>query len=230
MKKALTIIGIMVLVAAIAIPVMAQGPGQGKGRMMQGHGPGDPANCPRYGAWDDKLSDEQRSALQLALGVDAGPAKTIAIHAATPLAATRRLVEARETIDDLPPTPTKAKSQRLARMTLTSGSRASDVRLAAGFEDRVTFNDDGSITMVNPDAQLVMACAAALVGATAAAPPAAPAETQIEAQVEASAEASAETSAEAPAEWKSAESSARLGIRIFRTPFSCSASIRSWSM
>ena len=63
MKKALTIIGIMVLVAAIAIPVMAQGPGQGRGRMMQGYGPGDPANCPRHGAWDDKLTDEQRTQL-----------------------------------------------------------------------------------------------------------------------------------------------------------------------
>ena len=63
MKKALTIIGIMVLVAAIATPVMAQGPGQGRGRMMQGYGPGDQANCPRYGAWDDKLTDEQRTQL-----------------------------------------------------------------------------------------------------------------------------------------------------------------------
>jgi len=63
MKKAFTIIGIVVLVAAIAIPVMAQGPGGGRGRMMQGYGPGDPANCPRYGAGDDKLTDEQRAQL-----------------------------------------------------------------------------------------------------------------------------------------------------------------------
>jgi zinc resistance-associated protein len=63
MKRALTGIGIMVLVAAIAIPVLAQGPGAGKGRMMQGYGPGDPANCPRYGAWEDKLTDEQRTQL-----------------------------------------------------------------------------------------------------------------------------------------------------------------------
>jgi zinc resistance-associated protein len=60
MKRALAVIGIVVLAAAIAIPVMAQGPGAGRGRMMQGYGPGDPANCPRYGAWDDKLTDEQR--------------------------------------------------------------------------------------------------------------------------------------------------------------------------
>jgi len=63
MKRALTIIGILVMAAAIAIPVMAQGPGAGRGRMMQGYGPGDPADCPRHGAWDDKLTDEQRTQL-----------------------------------------------------------------------------------------------------------------------------------------------------------------------
>jgi Spy/CpxP family protein refolding chaperone len=63
MKRALTVIGIMVLVAAIAIPVLAQGPGAGRGRMMQGYGPGDPANCPRYAALDGKLTDEQRGQL-----------------------------------------------------------------------------------------------------------------------------------------------------------------------
>ena len=46
MKRALTIIGIVVLVAAITIPVMAQGPGTGRGRMMQGYGPGDPGELP----------------------------------------------------------------------------------------------------------------------------------------------------------------------------------------
>jgi zinc resistance-associated protein len=63
MKRALTIIGIVVLVAAITIPVMAQGPGTGRGRMMQGYGPGEPGDCPRYGARDDKLTDEQRTQL-----------------------------------------------------------------------------------------------------------------------------------------------------------------------
>lgn len=63
MKRALIVIGIMVLVAAITIPVMAQGPGAGMGRMMHGYGPGDPANCPRHGASDDKLTDEQRTQL-----------------------------------------------------------------------------------------------------------------------------------------------------------------------
>ncbi|MCU0594353.1 MAG: periplasmic heavy metal sensor [Desulfobacterota bacterium] len=63
MKRALTVVGIMVLVAAVAIPVMAQGPGAGRGRMMQGYGPGDPANCPRYGAWNDNLTAEQKTQL-----------------------------------------------------------------------------------------------------------------------------------------------------------------------
>jgi len=63
MKRALAIVGILALVAVIAVPVLAQGPGAGRGRMMQGYGPGDPANCPRQGAWDDKLTDEQRTQL-----------------------------------------------------------------------------------------------------------------------------------------------------------------------
>jgi zinc resistance-associated protein len=63
MKRALTVIGILVLVAAIAIPVMAQGPGYSRGRHMQGYGPGDPVSCHRYGAWDDELTDEQRTQL-----------------------------------------------------------------------------------------------------------------------------------------------------------------------
>ena len=63
MKRALSIIGITVLVAAIAIPVLAQGLGAGRGRMMQGCAPGGPGDCPRHGAWDDKLTDEQRTQL-----------------------------------------------------------------------------------------------------------------------------------------------------------------------
>ena len=62
MKKALTIIGIVVLAAAVTIPVLAQGPGAGRGRMMQGYGPGGPGDGPREG-WDDKLTDEQRTQL-----------------------------------------------------------------------------------------------------------------------------------------------------------------------
>src|SRR5512136_3318581 len=63
MKRALAIVGIVALVAVMTVPVLAQGPGTGRGRMMQGYGPGDPANCPRHGAWDEKLTDEQRAQL-----------------------------------------------------------------------------------------------------------------------------------------------------------------------
>lgn len=62
MKRALTIIGVVVLAAAITIPVMAQGPGAGRGPMMQGYGPGDQGNYPRWG-WNEKLTDEQRTQL-----------------------------------------------------------------------------------------------------------------------------------------------------------------------
>ena len=63
MKRALAIVGILTLAAIIAVPVLAQGPGGGRGRMMQGYGQGDAGNCPRYAAWDDKLTDEQRTQL-----------------------------------------------------------------------------------------------------------------------------------------------------------------------
>jgi zinc resistance-associated protein len=62
MKRALTIIGVVVLAAAITIPVMAQGPGAGRGPMMQGYGPGDQGNYARWG-WNEKLTDEQRTQL-----------------------------------------------------------------------------------------------------------------------------------------------------------------------
>ncbi len=62
MKRALTIIGVVVLAAAITIPVMAQAPGPGMGRMMQGYGPGDQGNYNRWG-WNEKLTDEQRTQL-----------------------------------------------------------------------------------------------------------------------------------------------------------------------
>ena len=63
MKKILTVTGIIVLVAALAIPVLAQGPGMGRDRTMKGYGPGGPGDQPRYGAWDEKLTDEQKAQL-----------------------------------------------------------------------------------------------------------------------------------------------------------------------
>jgi Spy/CpxP family protein refolding chaperone len=62
MKRALTIIGVVVLAAVITIPVMAQGPGAGRGPMMQGYGPGDQGNYSRWG-WNENLTDEQRTQL-----------------------------------------------------------------------------------------------------------------------------------------------------------------------
>jgi len=63
MKRALAIVGILALAAVIAVPVLAQSQGEGRGRMMQGYGPGGPEDCPRHGAWDKKLTDEQRTQL-----------------------------------------------------------------------------------------------------------------------------------------------------------------------
>jgi zinc resistance-associated protein len=60
MKRLLAAAGIVTLVAALALPAMAQGPGWGRGRMMQGYGPGGLGDEPRYGAWSEKLTDEQR--------------------------------------------------------------------------------------------------------------------------------------------------------------------------
>jgi len=64
MKRLLTAAGIMTLVAALAIPVLAQGPGSGRGRMMECYGPGGSGDQPRYGAWDEKLTDEQREQIK----------------------------------------------------------------------------------------------------------------------------------------------------------------------
>ncbi len=63
MKKILAGAGIIVLVAALAIPVLAQGPGMGRGPMMQGYGPGGFEGHHGYGAWDSKLTDEQKAEL-----------------------------------------------------------------------------------------------------------------------------------------------------------------------
>lgn len=64
MKRILTAAGIMTLVAALAIPVLAQGPGPGRGRMMEGYGPGGTGDQSRYGAWAEKLTDEQREQIK----------------------------------------------------------------------------------------------------------------------------------------------------------------------
>jgi len=63
MKKTLTIVGTMLLVAAIAIPVLAHGPGWGKGRHMISDWKGGPGYCWQYGRGHENLTQEQRSQL-----------------------------------------------------------------------------------------------------------------------------------------------------------------------
>jgi len=62
MKKTLTIIGTILLVAAIAAPVLAYGPGRGKGRHMMGYWQGGPG-CGQYGRGYENLTEGQRSQL-----------------------------------------------------------------------------------------------------------------------------------------------------------------------
>ncbi len=63
MKKALTIVGTVLLVAAIAIPVLAYGPGWGRGHHMMGDWKGGPGYCWQYGRGYGNLTGEQRSQL-----------------------------------------------------------------------------------------------------------------------------------------------------------------------
>jgi Spy/CpxP family protein refolding chaperone len=63
MRKILTIVGAVVLVAAIAIPVLAHGPGWGRGHHMMGYSEGGPGYCWQSGRGYDRLTDEQRSQL-----------------------------------------------------------------------------------------------------------------------------------------------------------------------
>jgi len=63
MRKILTILGVVVLVASIAIPVLAHGPGWGRVRHMMGYWGGGPGNCGQYGRGYDRVTEEQRSQL-----------------------------------------------------------------------------------------------------------------------------------------------------------------------
>jgi Spy/CpxP family protein refolding chaperone len=63
MKKSLTVVGIMLLVAAIAVPVLAYGPHWGRGRPMQGYWQGGPGAYPQYGPGYANLTEEQRTEL-----------------------------------------------------------------------------------------------------------------------------------------------------------------------
>jgi len=63
MKKTLTIIGTMLLVAAIAAPVLAYGPGRGKGQRMSGYWKGGPGYCRQDRRGYENLTEGQRSQL-----------------------------------------------------------------------------------------------------------------------------------------------------------------------
>ena len=63
MKKALIILGSIVLTATLALPVLAYGPGKGGGKHGYGEGRGE-GRCWQAYADDLKLSDEQRDQLE----------------------------------------------------------------------------------------------------------------------------------------------------------------------
>jgi zinc resistance-associated protein len=64
MRKALSIIGTLLLVAAIAIPVYARGQGGGKSHQRMGYGKANSCYCWQQGKVYDNLTDEQRRQLQ----------------------------------------------------------------------------------------------------------------------------------------------------------------------
>lgn len=64
MKKTLSIIGALVLVAAIAVPVIAHGPGWGRGGHMMGYWGGGPGYSQPYGPNYGNLTEEQRTELE----------------------------------------------------------------------------------------------------------------------------------------------------------------------
>ena len=65
MKRLMTVGAVILVVTALAMPAFARGPGWGGGpggRGGQGYGPGS-GDCPRSGAWDQNLTDEQKTQL-----------------------------------------------------------------------------------------------------------------------------------------------------------------------
>jgi zinc resistance-associated protein len=66
MKRIMTVCAVILVVTALALPAFARGPGWGGGpggRGGQGYGPG--YGCPGYGygAWDQNLTEEQKTQL-----------------------------------------------------------------------------------------------------------------------------------------------------------------------
>jgi zinc resistance-associated protein len=64
MKKAVTIVGALLLVAAIAFPVYARSQGKGKAHHRMGYGKGSACYCWQQGKVYDNLTEEQRGQLQ----------------------------------------------------------------------------------------------------------------------------------------------------------------------
>ncbi|MCJ7594482.1 MAG: hypothetical protein MUO52_06910, partial [Desulfobacterales bacterium] len=64
MKKTFSIIGAVILVAAIAVPVMAHGPGWGRGGHMMGNWGGGPGSSQPSGPGYGNLTEDQRTELE----------------------------------------------------------------------------------------------------------------------------------------------------------------------
>jgi Spy/CpxP family protein refolding chaperone len=63
MKKVVTIIGIVLLVAALAAPAFSYGRGWGKGDYRPAHWQGYPGHCRQYDRGYENLTEEQRAQL-----------------------------------------------------------------------------------------------------------------------------------------------------------------------
>jgi len=64
MRRILTILGSLLLVAFIAVPAFAHGPGRGKAHHRMRYWKGDPGYCRHYGGAYENLTEEQRSQLE----------------------------------------------------------------------------------------------------------------------------------------------------------------------
>lgn len=63
MKRAMTVLGIVLLAGVVAVPVLARGPGWGRGPHMMGYWGEGPGYCWGYGRGNANLTDDQRDQL-----------------------------------------------------------------------------------------------------------------------------------------------------------------------
>jgi Spy/CpxP family protein refolding chaperone len=61
MKRIMTVGAVILVVTALAMPAFARGPGWGGGPAGRGQGYGPGSNCPNFGAWDQNLTEEQKT-------------------------------------------------------------------------------------------------------------------------------------------------------------------------